>query len=159
MSEHDEVRELLALAASGALERNEEERVARHIRSCALCTDELEEWRLIATGLRRLPTPQPPRELVERARARAEVRLAEEADRRWNRGMLIFVTVFAWVITLVSWPLFRLASGWFLSLVDLGPGLNKSWIVFAVFTTLAWLGGGGAAILLSLHQRRERSLA
>ena len=157
MSEHDEIRELLALAASGALESEEEERVARHIRSCALCSEQLEDWRLIATGLRRLPTPQPPRGLVERARARAEVRLAEEADRRWNRGVLIFVTVFAWVITLLSWPLFRLVSGGFLSLVD--PGLNKAWIAFAVFTTLAWVGGGGAAILLSLHQRRERSLA
>jgi hypothetical protein len=73
--------------------------------------------------------------------------------------VLIFVTVFAWVITLLSWPIFRLVSGWFLSSVDLGPALNKSWIVFAVFTTLAWVGGGGAAILLSLHQRRERSLA
>jgi anti-sigma factor RsiW len=157
MSEHDEVRELLALAASGALESKEEERVARHIRSCALCSEELEDWRLIASGLRRLPTPQPPRGLVERARARAEVRLAEEAERRWNRTVLIFVTVFAWVITLLSWPLFRLVSGGFLSLVD--PGLNKAWIAFAVFTTLAWVGGGGAAILLSLHQRRERRLA
>jgi anti-sigma factor RsiW len=159
MSEHDEVRELLALAASGALESKEEERVARHIRSCALCSEQLDNWRLIASGLRRLPTPQPPRGLVERARARAEVRLAEEAERRWNRSVLIFVTVFAWVITLLSWPIFRLVSGWFLSSVDLGPALNKSWIVFAVFTTLAWVGGGGAAILLSLHQRRERSLA
>jgi anti-sigma factor RsiW len=157
MSEHDEVRELLALAASGALESKEEERVARHIRSCALCSEQLDNWRLIASGLRRLPTPQPPRGLVERARARAEVRLAEEAERRWNRSVLIFVTVFAWVITLLSWPLFRLVSGGFLSLVD--PGLNKAWIAFAVFTTLAWVGGGGAAILLSLHQRRERRLA
>jgi anti-sigma factor RsiW len=157
MSEHDEVRELLALAASGALESKEEERVARHIRSCALCSEQLEDWRLIAAGLRRLPTPQPPRGLVERARARAEVRLAEESERRWNRGVLIFVTVFAWLITLVSWPIFRLVSSGFLSLVD--PGLNKAWIAFAVFTTLAWVGGGGAAILLSLHQRRERSLA
>jgi len=157
MSEHDEIRELLALGASGALEREEEERVARHIRACALCSEELEEWRLIATGLRRLPTPQPPRGLVERARARAEVRLAEEADRRWNRGVLAFVIVFAWVITLLSWPLFRLVTGGFLSLVE--PGLNKAWIAFAAFTTLAWVGGGGAAILLSLHQRRERRLA
>jgi anti-sigma factor RsiW len=157
MSEHDEILDLLALAASGALERSEEERVARHVRSCALCADALEEWQSIATGLRRLPTPQAPRGLVERARAKAEVRLAEEAERRWNSGVLIFVIVFAWVITLLSWPLFRLVTGGFLSLVD--PGLNKSWIGFAAFTTLAWLGGGAAAILLSQHQRREGRMA
>jgi anti-sigma factor RsiW len=157
MSEHDEIRELLGLAASGALERDEEERVARHIRSCALCSEELEDWRRIATGLKRLPTPQAPRGLVERARARAEARLAEEAERRWNRGVMIFVIVFAWVITLLSWPLFHLVTYGFLSLVD--PGLNKSWIGFAALMTLAWVGGGAAAILLSLHQRRERSMA
>lgn len=157
MSEHDEIRELLALAASGALESEEEERVARHIRSCALCSEELEDWRRIASGLRRIPTPQAPRGLVERARARAEMKLAEEAEHRWNRRVMIFVIVFAWAITLMSWPVFRLISNGFLSLVD--PGMNKAWIGFAVFTTLAWIGGGAAAILLSLHQRRERRLA
>lgn len=157
MSEHDQVRELLALAASGALEREDEERVTRHIQSCALCTEELEDWRRIASGLRRLPTPQAPRGLVEKARARAEVKLTEEAERRWNRGVLIFVIAFAWVITVLSWPLVRLVTGGFLGLVD--PGLNKAWIGFALFTTLTWLGGGAAAILLSLHQRRERRLA
>ncbi|HKS82929.1 MAG TPA: hypothetical protein VJR23_15605 [Candidatus Acidoferrales bacterium] len=157
MSEHDDIRELLSLAASGALESVEEERVARHIRSCALCSEELEDWRRIASGLRRMPTPQAPRGLVERARARAEMKLAEEAERRWNRRVMIFVIAFAWAITLLSWPVFRLASSGLLSLVD--PGMNKAWIGFAVFTTLAWVGGGAAAILLSLHQRRERRLA
>lgn len=157
MSEHDEIRELLGLAASGALEREEEERVARHIRSCALCSEELEDWRRIATGLRRLPTPQAPRGLVERARARAEARLAEEAEQRWSQGVIIFVIVFAWAITLLSWPLVRLVSGGLLGMLD--PRLNQAWIAFAVLTTLAWVGGGAAAILLSLHQRRERRMA
>jgi len=157
MSEHDHVRELLALGAAGALEPEEEERVARHIRSCALCTEELEEWRRMAAGLRRLPTPQAPRGLVERARARAEARLAEESEHRWNRGVMIFLVVFAWALTLLSWPLVKLVSGGLQGILD--PRLNQAWIEFAVFTTLAWLGGGAAAILLSLHQRRERRLA
>jgi anti-sigma factor RsiW len=157
MSEHDEIRELLALAASGALESEEEERVARHIRSCALCSEELDDWRRIASGLRRMPTPQAPRGLVERSRAHAEAKLAEESEQRWNRRVMIFVIVFAWAITLLSWPVFRLVSSGFLSLVD--PSMSKAWIGFAAFTTLAWLGGGAAAILLSSHQRRERRLA
>jgi anti-sigma factor RsiW len=157
MSEHDEIRGLLALAASGALESKEEERVARHLRSCALCSEELEDWRRIASGLRRLPTPQPPRGLVERARAQAEMKLAEESEQRWNRGVMIFLIVFAWAITLVSWPLVRLVTGGLLGMLD--PRLNQAWIAFAGFTTLTWLGGGAAAILLSLHQRRERRTA
>jgi anti-sigma factor RsiW len=157
MSEHDQIRELLALGAAGALEPEEEERVARHIRSCAMCSGELEDWQRLALGLRRLPTPQAPRGLVERARARAEAKLAEETEQRWNRGVMIFLVVFAWALTLLSWPLVRLVSGGLLGMLD--PRLNQAWIGFAVFTTLAWLGGGAAAILLSLHQRRERRMA
>jgi hypothetical protein len=157
MSEHDEVRELLSLAAAGALESTEEERVARHIRSCALCSSALDDWRLIAGGLRRLPTPQPSRGVVERARAMAEVRLGEEAEHRWNRNVMIFLVCFAWVLTLLSWPLVRLASEGLQGLLD--PRLNQAWIGFAGLTTLGWLGAGTAAILLSARQRRERRLA
>ncbi len=153
MSEHDEIRELLALAAAGALDANEEERIARHMRSCALCSEELDSWKQMALGLRRLPTPQAPRGLVERARARAEARLVEEAEHRWNRSVMIFLIVFAWALTLMSWPVARLLSRGLLGLLD--PRLSQAWIGFAGFTTLAWLGGGAAAILLALRQRRE----
>lgn len=157
MNDHDAIRQMLALAAAGALEPSEERRVAAHIQSCAGCAAELEEWQVIAGGLRRLPTPQPPASLVERARARAEARLAEEAEYRFHRGVMIFLVFFAWALTLMSWPLVRLVSGGLLGLLD--PRLNQAWIGFAAFTTFAWLGGGAAAVLLSLRQRRERSLA
>jgi anti-sigma factor RsiW len=148
---------MLALAAAGALEPSEERLVAAHIQSCADCAAELEEWQLLTGGLRRLPTPQPSASLVERARARAEARLAEEAEHRFHRGVMIFLVFFSWALTLMSWPLVRLVSGGLLGLLD--PRLNQAWIGFAAFTTFVWLGGGAAAVLLSLHQRRERSLA
>jgi hypothetical protein len=157
MSEHDEVGELLSLAAAGALDSSEEERVTRHIRSCALCSSALDDWRLIAGGLRRLPTPQPSRGMVERARAMAEIRFGEEAERRWNRNVMIFLVAFAWVLTLLSWPLVRLVSDGLQGLLD--PRFNQAWIGFAGLTTLGWLGGGVAAVLLSIRQRRERRLA
>ena len=59
MSEHDKIRELLALAAADALTRAEEKQVAEHVRSCIACSNELGAWRPIASELRRLPTPQP----------------------------------------------------------------------------------------------------
>jgi len=157
MNDHDEIRALLALAAAGALEPEEEDRVAGHIQSCSACASEAASWQSIASHLRRLPTPQPSPGVVQRARAVAEARFAEDAESRWQRGMLIFVVTFAWVLTIVSWPLVRLITGGLLDLLD--PRLNQTWITFAGFTTLVWLTGGTAAVLLSLRQRRERRLA
>jgi len=154
MSEHDEIRRLLALAAAGALEGAEEERVLDHSRSCDECAKELESWQLVAAGLRRLPTPQPSAALIQRTRALAEARLEEEAEARWQRSVMVFVVAFAWVLTIVSWPLFRLVTGGLLNLLD--PSLNRTWISFAGLTTLVWLTGGTAAVLLALRQRRER---
>jgi hypothetical protein len=157
MSEHDEIRDLLSLAAAGALDSDEEERVGRHIRSCALCSSALDDWRLVAGGLRRLPTPQPSRGVVERARIMAEAKFSEDAEHRWNRGVMIFLIAFAWVLTLLSWPLVHLVSEGLQGLLD--PRLNQAWIAFALLTTFGWLGGGMAAILLSSRHRRERRLA
>ncbi|HUJ30445.1 MAG TPA: zf-HC2 domain-containing protein [Candidatus Acidoferrum sp.] len=157
MSEHDEIRELLALAAAGGLSADEEERVARHLRSCTACSKEMDSWQSIASQLRRLPTPQPSANLVQRTRAAVEARLAEEAESRWQRGVMAFVVTFAWLLTIVSWPLVRLVSGGLLGMLD--PRLNQTWISFAGVTTLVWLAGGTAAVLLSMRQRRERRMA
>ena len=157
MSEHEKIRELLALAAAGALGAAEEELVALHLRSCDACSRHMESWQSIARDLRRLPTPQPTAALLQRARLLAEQKLAEEAEYRWQRGVMIFVLAFAWVLTIVSWPLVRLLTGGLLSLLD--PQLNRTWVSFAGFTAFVWLAGGTAAVLLSLRQRRERRMA
>jgi len=157
MSECDEVRDLLSLAVAGALDSESEDRVARHTRVCAACAAELENWNLLARGLRRLPTPQPAAGVVERARARAELAFADEAERRWNRGVLVFLIGLAWTLVVVSWPVVRLLNGglqmWFTL------RLTQSWYAFAGFTAFGWLAGGVAAALLAWNQRRERRLA
>jgi anti-sigma factor RsiW len=157
MDSHDEIRELLTLAAAGALEPAGQERVERHVVSCELCASELEDWRLLAGGLRRLPTPQPRPAVVDRARARAEARLIEQAEERWHRSVMIFVVAFAWVLTLASWPLFRIFSSGLLVWFD--PRFNQTWLVFGGFTGLLWATGGVAALLLARHRQQERSLA
>jgi Putative zinc-finger len=157
MNDHEKIRELLALSVADALTHAEEEQVMNHVRSCAECSSELDSWRLLAAGMRRLPTPQPRPLIVERARARAEIRFAEEAERRWHRIVMIGVILFAWALTLMSWPVVRLVSGGLLGMLD--PGLNHAWLGFAVFTTVVWMTGGAAAVFLSLQQRRERRLA
>ena len=157
MNDHDKMRELLALSVADALTPAEEQQVMNHARSCAECSSELDSWRLLAAGMRRLPTPQPRPLIVERARARAEIRFAEEAEHRWHRIVMIGVILFAWALTLMSWPVVRLVSGGLLGMLD--PRLNHAWLGFAVFTTIIWMTGGAAAVFLSLQQRRERRLA
>jgi hypothetical protein len=157
MNDHEKIRELLALSVADALTRAEEEQVMNHVRSCASCSSELDSWRLLASGMRRLPTPQPRPLIVERARARAATRFAEEAEQRWHQIVMIGVILFAWALTLMSWPVVRLVSGGLLGMLD--PGLNHAWLGFAVFTTVVWMTGGAAAVFLSLQQRRERRLA
>ena len=162
MSEHDKIRELLALAAADALTREEETWVAEHVWSCIACSNELEAWRPIASAVRRLPTPQPSSWLVQATLARAEAKLSEKADHDWNRRVMIAVVAFAWLLTIASWLAFRYVSERFGSL--LGPQFSRTlfgqtWISFAAFTALGWLAGGVAAVMLGIRQRGERRLA
>ena len=157
MSEHDKIRELLALAAADALTSAEEKQVAEHVLSCVACSNELGAWRPIASELRRLPTPQPSSWLVQATLARAEAKLAEQAEQGWNRRVMVFVVAFAWLLTIASWPVFHFVSPYFGSW--LGPQFGHTWIGFAAFTALGWLAGGVAAVMLAVRQRGERRLA
>jgi anti-sigma factor RsiW len=162
MNEHDKIRELLALAAAGALTSAEEKQVAEHVRSCIACSSELEAWRPIASELRRLPTPQPSSWLVQATLARAEAKLTEQAEHDWNRRVMIVVVAFAWLLTIASWPVFHFVSGRFGSLLEpqFSPTqFSNTRISFAAFTALGWLAGGVAAVMLAVQQRGQRRLA
>ena len=157
VTDHNKIREMLALAAADALEQNELGQVMQHVRTCPQCSAEMEQWQFLSRGLRQLPTPQPSPDLVQRTCARAEARVIAEREHAWNRRVMIYLVMFAWALTLTSWPIVRLVSGGLLSLLD--PRLNQSWLGFAGLTSLVWLTGGIAAGLLARYQRRERSLA
>src|SRR4029077_18520499 len=147
MREHDKIRELLALAAADALTSAEENQVGEHVRSCIACSNELEAWQPIASELRRLPTPQPSSWLVQATLARAQAKLAKQAEHDWNRRVMIALVAFAWLLTIASWPLFHFVSERFGSLLEpqFSPtqfGLtqfSQTWISFAAFTALGWL--------------------
>lgn len=177
MTEHNKIRELLALAAAGALTSAEEKQVAEHLRSCLACSNELGAWLPILSELRRLPTPQPSAWLVQATLARAQAKLAAQAEHDWNRRVMIVAVAFSWLLTIASWPVFRIVSGRFGSLLE--PlfshtqfsqtwfsqtwfsqiWVSHMWIGFAAFTALGWLAGGVAAVMLSIRQRGQRSLA
>ncbi|MGH9863946.1 MAG: anti-sigma factor family protein [Candidatus Acidiferrales bacterium] len=157
MSEHDEIRERLSLAAAGALDTAEDRRVSAHLRSCPACAAELASWQAIGAGLRRMPTPQAPAALVAQTIARAQMRFAEQLERRSERKVLALVIVFSWVFVALSWPLAQLLGHGWLSL--LGLGFEQGWKNFAVFTALCWIAGAAAAILLAMRRDRERRIA
>jgi len=157
LSEHDKIRELLALAAAGALTSAEEKQVAEHLRSCIACSNELGAWHPITSELRRLPTPQPSLWLVQATLARAQAKLIEQAEHDWNRRVMICVVAFAWLLTIANWLVFHFVSERFGSLLE--PQFGHTWISFAGFTTLGWLAGGVAAVMLAVRQRGERRLA
>jgi anti-sigma factor RsiW len=156
-NEHEEIRQLLSLAAAEALDAREEQRLAAHVRVCAACAEELRQWQEMGAGLRRLPTPQASAALVARTLTMAQTELAEESERRFEHRLIGAGIVLSWVLVALSWPLAQLvASGW-MSL--LGVGFAQKWENFAVFTAFCWLAGSAAAIFLSWHRQRERRLA
>lgn len=151
MSEHDEIRELLTMIAAGALTENEDLRVSRHARECAVCAAEIAEWQALAAGLRRLPTPQPSARLIELTRASVAQQLAERAERRWDQGVVISVVVFGWVLVAAGWMVLRFLSGNYL--VWLSPEFARPWLSVSLYTGLIWLTGGIAAVMLGMKRR------
>lgn len=155
MSEHEEIRSLLSLAAAGVLEETEERRVAVHAARCAECAVELESWQALAGGLRRLPTPQVPAALVERVRARAAGELVAQAEEQFTHRVLAFLALFSWVIALASWPIVRFVTqevlGWF--------HVQQIWLGLAAYTVLGWLSAAVMAGFLASKQRAARRAA
>jgi anti-sigma factor RsiW len=155
--EHAEIRGQLARYVAGALEADAEASIAQHIATCPSCAAEFERWQLIGSGLRRLPTPQPSPVLFERTQAMAVARMAARAEQRQNTIVLVPLILFSWAVTIAGWPVFRFATGGFLSLLDIQ--FRQMWILFGVFTALAWLAGGCAAVMLSARRQQERRFA
>lgn len=152
MSEHEEIRPLLALAAAGVLEESEEQRVAAHVARCSECAAELEGWQALAGGLRMLPTMQAPAALVERVRAIAAAELAAQPESRRNLAAVAGAVMAAWLLAVVTWPAVRWLGGFFFRVE-----FNWWWALGSA--SLAWLCAGVTGIALALRRRTERRTA
>jgi anti-sigma factor RsiW len=157
MTEHEKIRELLSLAAAGALDAGDDQRVAQHLRTCTACSCAHDGWREVARGLRQLPTPLAPAAMVERTRLAVRARLAAEAEGRWDRRMLAFLILFTWTLTLAGWPIYRIATQGVVGWLNLDFG--RIWFALVSYTALTWVTGGVAAALLALRHRREGRIA
>jgi predicted anti-sigma-YlaC factor YlaD len=154
MSEHELMRELLALGAAESLDPEQQRRLDDHAGDCPECRHQLQVWSAYAEGLRRLPQPAAPSHLLERTRARVMQEQASAADRRWNDLMLGALALFAWTVGLSFWLLLRVFTGG--ALVIMGANLLRLGTWSALSTVLVWLTAAAAALALGRRRRELR---
>jgi anti-sigma factor RsiW len=155
MSGH--VSELLPLAAAGALDAREQAQVAAHLGVCEACAREAVAWRDIALGLGQLPAPRPSRGLVARTVEAVEARLAERAERAWNRAALGFLIAFAWTLALLSWLVIDLVAGGLALRLDRPVGPTAAW--YAAYVVAGWLAAGVTAALIGRRAQEQGRIA
>ncbi len=150
MKEHYVIRDLLTLAASGALDAAEQERVEEHMRRCEACRAELGGWTLLIDVLKGLPTPQAPPELVLRTRRLLAAYAIAGRERPGSRLLLAFLVVFSWVVTVLTWRFVGLLD------IPLARWLDvSSTIIWIVYIGATWLATVVAAGLLVKHSQQE----
>jgi predicted anti-sigma-YlaC factor YlaD len=142
MSDHETVRQLLALGAAGLLDAGEERLLREHTRECAACAAELGEFAALSAGLRALPAPEPPADLV----ARTAVLVAAEADRRQGAILAGGAAIFALAFVLLMGQTLRIVAGDTTALV---------WLVWASISSVL---GAVSALVLAPRRRLERRI-
>jgi hypothetical protein len=152
--QHSDAVEWVALAAGGALDGERQRRLEEHARACPVCRRELEIWNRYAHGLRQLPQPPVPAQLMERTRARLIQERAVTADRRWDALMLGALALFAWTVGLTFWFVARIVTGG--ELVIMGANLVRFGTWSAGSTVFVWLTAAVAALALGRRRRELR---
>jgi hypothetical protein len=141
MSDHESVRELLALSAAGLLDPGEERLVREHARQCAVCAAELGDYATLSDSLSALPSPHPPADLVRRT----SVLMAAEADRRQGAFLAAGAAIFAFVFVLLIGQTLRILEG------------DSAAIVWLAWAFVSSILGTAAALVLTARRRLERS--
>jgi anti-sigma factor RsiW len=150
MKEHAVIRDLLILAAAGALNPVEERRVEEHLRHCEECRIELNGWTRLAGALRQIPTPQAPSKLVFQTCRLLEARAAAIRARRGNWLAPALLILFSWIAAALNWRFIQLFDS------QLSHRLNlSSATLWVVSIGITWLAAGIAACVLAKHSPRE----
>ena len=91
MMSHEEIRELLPLAAANVLSAEEDAAVREHVGECHSCRAELDQFALIVGECARLPTELPPPWLAQKTVAVVRSRLEADRERHWEivRGVVL----------------------------------------------------------------------
>jgi predicted anti-sigma-YlaC factor YlaD len=146
MSTHESLRNMLPLSAAGVLNQQEQLQVEAHARNCEICRTELDAWSNYAAGLRGLPQPAAPADLIARTQARILRERETAATVRWNGLTLCGLGIFSWVASGIFWVLVRELSGGKLEV--LGTNLVSAGPWFLVSFTVASITAAATALLI-----------
>jgi predicted anti-sigma-YlaC factor YlaD len=146
MNEHDRIRSLLPLAASGDISPEDLRRLGAHLADCEPCRRVSDDFASLCGALRAIPTPQPAPELLAQVRALADSRLGNQ---RWRSEARLIAPLVAssWMIAVLTWPLLRDASGWMLNWWR-GPGDGFA-AVLAVYSVAGLLLASVSALAVA----------
>jgi hypothetical protein len=142
MSDHESVRQLLALSAAGLLDAGEERLVREHARECARCAAKLDDYAALSAGLSALPCPLPLADLLRRTNSL----VAAELDRRQGAVFAGASAIFA--------CLFVLLIGQALYLL-VGDSAALVWLTWASISSVL---GAASALVLASRRRFQRSI-
>jgi predicted anti-sigma-YlaC factor YlaD len=141
MTDHDEIRELLALSAAGLLEAHEERRLREHVAECAACRTELEDFAELAGGLATLPCAPPPPYLL----ARTQALVAADCDRREGARLATAAAVIAAVLIFGPAAVLRILFG---------DAIALAWLAWTLVLSIL---GCAAALALASRRHLQRS--
>jgi len=153
MNEHTEIRDLLTLAAAGALNADEQRRVEKHLRECPACRAEFDSWQQLTSALSKLPTPEAPAGMVERTRRQLINQAAVQKERRWNHLVMGCLILFGWALTFLSWPVLQVVGDKLASWLNI-PFTTVTLILIA-YTLAAWIATGVVAAFIGKRFQQE----
>ena len=156
MNTHESIRNLLTLSAAGALDPQDQLQVEAHARVCEICRLELEEWSIYAGGLRKLPQPMAPADLIARTQARVLHEREAAASMRWHGVTLCGLAIFSWLASVTVWLMVRELSGGRLEV--LGTNLVSAGPWFLVSFAVASITAAAAALLIGNRGEIGRAL-
>lgn len=153
-NEHSAIRDLLTLAAAGALDSAEQSRVEEHLLHCEACRAEFRGLGRITKALQEQAMPQMPPGLLQQTRRLLELRAQHHKERRQNHMMFGVLALLGWVTTLLNWPLLRWAEAPLTSWFNISS-TQLTWL-WTAYIIAAWVGTILAAALLGQKQHRQR---
>ena len=156
MNTHESVRSLLPLFAAGALDPQEQLQVEAHLRDCEICRREMEEWSVYASGLRKLPQPMAPADLIARTQERVMRERETASSVRWNGVTLCGLGMFSWIASVAFWLIVRELSGGRLEV--LGTNLVSAGPWFLVSFAVASITAAATALLIGNRGEIGRAL-
>jgi predicted anti-sigma-YlaC factor YlaD len=156
MTDHIEIRDLLALQAANALNPEEQQRVQEHLQECAFCRDELASLESLAAGLKRIPETQPTLGLAQRTRTRIRAEMTAKAERKQYHRYLAVMIGFAWIVTVLTF-----LGGKYLA-IELAARLNISpdtcVNVFVTYMVVSGMASVAFAGIVATRHRNKRRL-